>query len=145
MLVPIVGTGGDLNGQPNPYRPKISGLADHTAIIPSNADGTPKFNWCVVLSRAADWSIVDADATLERLFGIDLPDTLNTFAELKAFLQSKTVADIPQARRTALNTRLTNHGLDTSQVTLSTTWWQVLRGIYTQVLGSTPAGDGLTL
>lgn len=110
------------------YRAKVGGT--HAAMIPSKTDGSPQFNWCVATVRAANWVQADGDATLERLFGIDLPDTVDTFAELKAFLQSKTVGDIPAARRQALNTRLTNHGIDTSQVTLATTWWQLLKGIY---------------
>lgn len=136
-LCPIVGDG---LTTATAYRPKLHGLAPWAGLIPSNPDGTPKFNWTIVLARATDWTALDADAALERLFGIDLPDTTNTFAEIKAYLQAHTVADIPQARRAALNTRLTNHGLDTSQVTLATTWWQVLRGIYQQVSGA--AGDG---
>ncbi len=121
------------------YRAKLP--TGHAAAIPSKADGTPQFNYAVAVVRATDWTAHDADATLERLFDIDLPDTLNTFADLKAYLQSKTVGDIPALRRTALNTRLTNHGLDTTQVTLATTWWQVLRGIYSQ-MGVPTGNDG---
>lgn len=135
---PIVGDG--LTPQ-TAFRAKLSGIAPSVAaVIPHAPDGKPKFTFAPCIARSADWSTADADAALERMFGIDLPDTIDTFADLKAFLQSKTVADIPAARRQALNTRLTNHGLDTSQVTLSTTWWQVLKGIYQQ-LGN-PPGDG---
>lgn len=129
-LCPIVGDG---LTNATAFRPKLSGLADFAAAIPSKPDGSPQFGFAVCMARAENWSTLDADATLDRLFGIDLPDTINSFADLKAFLQSKTVGDIPLARRTALNTRLTSRGLDVSQVTLATTWWQVLRGIYQQI------------
>lgn len=121
------------------FRTKFTGNC--AAAIPSKADGTPQFNFAPAVIRASDWTAYDADATLQRLFDIDLPDTIETFADLKVFLQSKTVGDIPAARRTTLNTRLTNHGLDTSQVTLATTWWQVLRGIYQQ-MGVPMGNDG---
>lgn len=125
-ICPIIGDGKTME---TAYRAKLGGLAAHVPTIPHKPDGSPQFNWCLAIARSSNWARADADATLERLFGIDLPDTVDTFAELKAFLQSKTVGDIPVARRQALNTRLTNRGIDTSQVTLQTTWWQVLRGI----------------
>jgi hypothetical protein len=114
--------------------------------IKSNLDGRPKFSWVLAVARSSDWTVQDADPTLTKLFGIDLPDTIDSFADLKAFLQSKTVADIPAARRIALNTNLTSRGIDTSQVTLATTWWQVLRGIV-QFLNSgiAPADDGISI
>jgi hypothetical protein len=151
MFCPVVGTGnpGDPRATPpvpeDPYRAQIDGLVDYTAIIPSKPDGSPKFSWCVVVARSGNWSAVDAVGTFERVFGVDLPDTINTFAELRTFLQSKTVGDIPSARRQALNTRLQAKGLDTSKITLQTTWWQVLKGIYQQVLGFLPQGDGMAL
>jgi hypothetical protein len=126
-LCPLVGDG---LSEETAYRPQLAGLANFASMIPHNPDGTPKFNWCVAVARQADWTALDADAQLERLFGIDLPDTIDTFAELKAYLQSKTVGDIPVARRQAINDKLTARGIDTSQITLATTWWQVLRGIY---------------
>lgn len=114
--------------------------------IKSNPDGTPKFTWVLAVARSPDWVVQDADPTLTRLFGIDLPDTVDTWVELKAFLQSKTVGDIPPVRRQALNNNLTSRGMDTSQVTLATTWWQVLRGVV-QFLNSgvLPSDDGIAI
>lgn len=113
--------------------------------IRTDATGAPAFTWHLHVARAANWSVQDADATLVRLFdAADLPDTIDTWAELRAFLQSKTVGDIPLARRQALNSRLTARGIDTSSVTLATTWWQVLRGVVKQLNGGVlPAGDGI--
>lgn len=109
----------------------------------SPTDGSPLRSWSVVLARAGDWTATNADADYETIFGIDLPDSIDTFAELKAFLQSKVVGDIPAVRRQALNAKLTARGIDTSQVTLQTTWWQVLRGIYRHLNGGVDLnGDG---
>lgn len=140
-LCPIVGDG--LTNETS-FRPKLYGIATFAWMIPSKPDGTPQFTWAAAVVRATDWTALDADATLEKLFDTaDLPDTINTFAEIKAFLQSKTVGDIPLARRQALNTRLIAHGIDTSQVTLATTWLQVLRGIYRHLNGGVDiVGDG---
>lgn len=135
-ISPVIGDGLTLE---TAYRSKIGG--HHSTMIPRNPDGTPKFNWCLTIVRADDWAQANADASLERLFGIDLPDTVDTFAELKTFLQSKTVSDIPVARRQALNTRLTNRGIDTSQITLQTTWWQVLRGIQKMLNNNAALGN----
>lgn len=127
-FAPIVGDG--LSEQ-TAFRTKVPGTV--SSVIPSRADGRPVFSFALTMARAADWTAYDADPTLDRLFGIDLPDSIETFADLKAYLQSKTVGDIPLARRTALNTRLTSRGFDTSQVTLATTWWRVLKGAYAQM------------
>jgi hypothetical protein len=141
-LSPIVGTG----TYANPYRAKANdlGLQYSGELVPNKPDGSPQFDCTVIAPFRATWALLDADATFERLFDIDLPDSINTWSELKAFLQSKTVGDIPALRRQALNTRLTNHGFDTSQVTLATTWWQVLRGMVQQLNnGVLPSGDGV--
>lgn len=139
-ICPIIGTGADNDDW------RASGVPqNYSSIIPSNpVDGSPLFPWALVVARATNWSAQDANATLERLFGIDLPDTVDTWAEMKALLQSRTVADIPAARRQALNDRLTARGIDTSQVTLQTTWWQVLRGIVRHLNGGVDSkGDGV--
>jgi hypothetical protein len=127
------------------YRPKIAGLVPAmSAFIPHNHDGSPKFPWVLVVARGTNWTVADADAALERIFGIDLPDDIDAWAELKAFLQSKTVRDIPAARRQAINNKLTARGIDTSQVTLDTTWWQILRGIVRHLNGGVlPSADGI--
>ena len=142
-LCPVIGSGSDAD----PYRPKLHGLGGFAAMIPSNATtGAPLFSWTVAIVRAVDWAALDADLELEKLFDTsDLPDGINTFAEVKAYLQSKTVGDIPVLRRQAMDIRLTAKGIDTSAITLQTTWWQVLKGIYRHLHGTDVNGDGLVV
>lgn len=93
----------------------------------------------------SSWASVDLDTTLVKLLdSADLPDTITTWSAFKAFLQSKTVGDIPLARRQALNTRLQSFGFDTTQVTLATTWWQLLIGMIQQ-MGYTSNADLLAI
>lgn len=125
-LCPIIGDG--LTPE-TAFRPKLDGLAEYSVRIPHQANGTPRRNWTICIASNPVWTLLDVDSTLERLFGIDLPDAIDTRAELRAFLQSKVVGDIPPARRRALNDRLTAKGMDTSGITLQTTWLQVLRAI----------------
>jgi len=97
------------------------------------------------ICRMTDWSAVDADTTLKKIFdSADLPDTITDWASFKSFMQSKTVGDIPLARRQALNSRLQSLGFDTSAVTLATTWWQVVVGMVQQ-MGYAPNADFLKI
>jgi hypothetical protein len=142
-LCPVVGDGQSIE---TAYRPALGRVVrPATMLMPTNPDGSPRFGWALVVGRASDWSAADAVDGTERLFGIDLPDSVDTFAELKAYLQSRTVGEIPAARRQALNTRLTSRGIDTSQITLQTTWWQVLRGICRHLLGGSATGDEVSI
>ena len=99
----------------------------------------------LVAMRLTDWTNADADSTLVKLFdSANLPDTITDWQSFKAFLQSKTVGNLTAAQRQAFNTKLTNFGFDTSQVTLSTTLWQVFVGMLNQ-MGYQANGDLLTL
>lgn len=141
-ICPIVGDGLSIATS---WRAKVADLIDaHTAVMICNLDGTPKFNWAPVAAKSGSWVNADADSTCSRIFGTNIPDTINAWADMKTFLQSKTIADLSPADRSTLNTLLTSHGLDTSQVTLSTTWWQVVRGIVLQI-GGDANSDGISV
>ena len=133
-LCPIIGDG--INTE-TAFRAKLSGMVNALlALIPnkSSTDGTPQFTFAFCAARSQDWTAVDADATLDKLFDTaDVPDTVNDWPSLKAWLQSKTVGDLSAARRQALNTKLTSYGFDTSQVKLTTTLWQVIIGMCNQM------------
>ncbi len=82
-LSPVVGTG----TLDDPYRAQIeaSGAA-HAALIPTNANGTPRFAWCLVRVAAGDLSGIEADS---RLFSFS--DDLDT-----------PLSSLPPARRTVI-------------------------------------------
>src|SRR5678815_5674826 len=63
--------------------------------FPSNADGTPASTWVITVGRAADWTAANADTALVDLFGGDIPTTVDTAADLKTLLRTRTVGDVP--------------------------------------------------
>jgi hypothetical protein len=133
-ICPVIGDG---LSEETAQRPKLhdyvvaGAIRRMSCIVKTDPDGKAQFPWTAGIARATDWSALDADPEMVKLFDTaDLPDSMDTFAELKAYLQSRTVANIGPARRRALNARLGDFGIDTSGVTLQTTWWNILRGIY---------------
>ncbi len=77
--------------------------SDNHCIIPSNLDGTPKYNWALVRLETP------STATGENLFKIPMP-TLTT-----------TVGDIPQAKRQAIKQKMQAKGISTAWITLDHT------------------------
>ena len=98
ILCPVIGDGQTIDTS---YRPKIMDYVhiETTAIIKSNPDGSPRFPWCLCLVRKSDWADVAGDVDIESVFGVDLPESIDDFQSLKAFLQSRTIGDIPAQRR----------------------------------------------
>jgi hypothetical protein len=106
-ISPVIGSG--ISG--NAYRAKVatllSGVYSCHSLIPSNADGTPRFNWalCVITSDAG-FAAVDADAGIETFPGVSLDDTIGSFSV---------------AVRNKVQTALTNRGVNLTGITLSST------------------------
>ena len=88
VISPIVGTGAD----DDPYRAKAADYGAHAAIIPGNADGTPKFDWCLCYFDG-DVTAAEADADLTVFPALTLDH------------------QITQTQRDWLRTRLSNRGL----------------------------------
>lgn len=97
--------------------------------FPSNADGTPASTWVLTMGRAVDWTPAEADAEMIDLFGGDLPASANTPDELRAFLRSRTVGDVPLVRRQAIQANLDSLGVVRSDFTLSTPLWKVFQRV----------------
>lgn len=111
FLCPVVGTG----AADDPYRAKAHDYGvDYSAVIPSNPDGTPRFNWCLAKVAASDFAALDADGAFDAWPNVSL-DT--------------TVAQLPLAVRNRLRTALTNRGVDVSDVTGQTPLRAILRRI----------------
>lgn len=98
------------------YMADVSGSGCQ-AIIPTKSDGSPKFNWCLV-------RLTDPDNAI----GTDL-------FKLPEVNLSMTVRDIPQAKRQAIKNKLDSLGINTSWITLDSTFREIIKkvGLYLDV------------
>lgn len=124
---PWVGTGTALD----PYRPKAAQYCTRGSsnFFPSNSDGSPASTWVVAIGRAPDWTAASADAELTDIFAGDLPASIDTPSDLKVFLRTRTIGDIPLARRQQIQTNLDSLGVGRADFTLATPLWKVFRRI----------------
>lgn len=113
----------------NAYYPKAEDYCNGGSVnwAPVNADGTPAATWWVTAGRSSDWAAALADSQLIDVFAGDLPASVNTVADFKALLRTRTVGDIAQARRQQITTNLNNLGVVTSDFTLTTPLWKVFQ------------------
>lgn len=88
LLCPVIGDG----SIESPYRPKMPRGVSYTCIIPSNADGSPRFPWCLVHASADDLSDVTKDADLEPLPNVGIDSRLSLTASQKNALASRLTA-----------------------------------------------------
>ena len=130
-ICPIIGDG---KTPSTAYRPKIADYINVSCggMIPSNPDGTPVHSWTLVEVESKDFTEVDAD--------IELIDVFDKFAsgitksELRTFLKSKTVGDIPIVRRNKIQNYLINKGVDLSGINLSTSLWELVVRVHHKIL-----------
>lgn len=103
FIAPVIGTG----TRADPYRAKVHDYGvPHSAMIPSNADGTPKFAWCICIASATNFSAIDADAAIDGFPEAALDRALGSFSA---------------AVRNRVQNFLTNRGVDLTGITLSST------------------------
>lgn len=127
-ICPVVGTG----VKSDPYRSKAADFDYRYAnFIPSLQDGTPKFTWTLAAVNSGDFAAIDADTTCDDLFGGDLPANIDTRAELRNLLRTRTVADVPLARRNAIIAVLDKYSVDRTDFTGSTFLWKVFQRVVT--------------
>ena len=126
-ICPIIGDG----SFEFPYRPKVADYSgvNWAGIIPSKSDGIPKFGWCLVLVSSSDFTNIEMDSTIQDIFQKYVSG--NSWADIKFFLKSKTVGDIPLVERIKIRTYLTNIGVDFTDVMLSTTLLEILTRVKT--------------
>lgn len=126
VVCPIVGTGAEAD----PYRAKVADYgANHTCAIPTGPTGAPLRSWCLVAVNAADLTAIDADPDIKDIVEKFADGFNGNFAAIKAFLRTRTVGDVPVAKRTAINARLTALGVNTTGLTLTSTLWEVAQRI----------------
>jgi hypothetical protein len=102
--------------------------------FPSNVDGTPASTWIITIGRAADWTAASADTALVDIFGGDLPATVDSVADLKTLLRTRTVGDVPVARRNVITAQLDTLGVARADFTLTTPLWKVFQRVISVLL-----------
>jgi hypothetical protein len=130
-ICPWVGTG----TRQDPFRSKASefGYAVST-FFPSGSDGTPASPWVLSVVRSEEFSAIEADATCDDLFAGDLPQAISTREELLAFLRSRTLSDVPTARRNAIIAVLDEYGVVRSDLVGTTTVWRLMQRVASTLL-----------
>jgi hypothetical protein len=88
-------------------------------------DGRTVVTWALTIGRATDWIAAAADPEIEFLFTV--PGTVNTKAELRAWLQSVTLADLTVAQRQNLQAIFDAHSINRADFTLATTGLQAAK------------------
>lgn len=97
--------------------------------FPSLLDGSPASSWVVSFGRSGDWTAVEADSQMVDLFAGDLPGSIQNRADFLAFLRGRTVADVPAARRTEIESSLDTLGVRRDDFTGSTSLWKVFQRV----------------
>lgn len=135
FITPIIGDG----SEDNPFRTKAADFGyQYSAFLPAKADGTPKFLWVLVVLKSNNFTAIDADTSCDDLLQGDLPAGINTKAEFIAFLKSRTVGDVPLARRQAIIAVFDKYGIDRSDFTLQTSLWRCFRRAVSHLMGEVP-------
>lgn len=123
---PWIGTG----TKPDPYRSKMAAYTPkYVSFFPSQGDGAPGSSWVLAIGRLADWSAVEADATMVDIFGGDLPNTIESKADLVAALRARTIGSLPTPRRNAIQASLDDLGVPRADFTTATTMLTVFRRV----------------
>jgi hypothetical protein len=93
-------------------------------------NGTPASPWTLtVVYGTNDFSALDADPSCDDLFGGNIPATIQSRDDLLAYLRANTVADVPLARRQAIQAVLTKYGVVQSDFVGTTPLWRVFRRV----------------
>lgn len=130
-ICPWIGTG----TRQDPYRSKANdyGLQVNN-FFPSKIDGTPASSWVLSVVRGNDFTAIAADAACDDLFAGDLPGTVQTRDDLLTLLRSRTVADVPAARRNAITAVLDKYTIPRGDVVGATPLWRVMQRVVSTLL-----------
>jgi len=116
FISPVIGSGISTS---DAFRAKIFDLGVNVhAKIPHNPDGTPRFNWALCLCSAADFSVADADTTIEPFPGVTVDDLLSS---------------IPAASRNRIQNFLIGKGVDLTGITLQSTVGDVIQRVMNRI------------
>lgn len=126
-ICPIIGSG----TRQDAYRSKAFDFGYLiSSFMPTRiADGTPASPWTLTVIRSTDFTAIDADATCDDLFAGDLPGTVQTRDDLLALLRTRTVANVPLARRNAITAVLDKYGIVRTDIVGTTPLWKVMQRV----------------
>lgn len=102
----------------------------HRALLPLNSDGSMASPWVIIAGAASDWTAAESDALIDDLFAGDLPSSINTLSELRTFLRTRTIADVPLARRNDITAVLDEYGVVRSDFVGSTPLIRVFQRVF---------------
>lgn len=131
-ICPVIGTG----TKQDLYRSKGMDFGYQCANFIPSLTGAPSSTWALAAVRAADFTAIDADTTCDDLFQGDLPANVNTRDDLAAYLRSRTISDVPLARRTAITAVLDKYAVDRTDFTGQTPLWRVLQRVVSTLFGT---------
>lgn len=132
-ICPWVGSGVKGDG----YRSKAWDFPGYStsSIFPTNlADGSPASPWVFTRIISPDFTAIDADPSCDDLFAGDLPNSIQSRADLAAFLKGRTVGNVPTARRNTIMAVIDKYGVDRSDFNLSTPLWRVVQRVAATLL-----------
>lgn len=97
--------------------------------FPTDLSGISASPWVITVGRATDWAAAIADTDLIDLFAGDLPANVDTVDAFKTFLRTRTVADVPLARRNAIIATLDAKGILHADIIGTTPLWKVFQRV----------------
>lgn len=97
--------------------------------FPSTLSGSPASSWVITIGKNMDWTAARADPQVVDLFGGDLPENIHTKADLLTFLRTRTIGDVPAARRATIQSNLDTLGVSRADFTLTTPLWRVMQRV----------------
>lgn len=133
-VVSEIGITGGLEQRPKilQYCTRLTPGMEQSYSILTDQTGTSVKPWCIAKVKAdlAHFDAIDADPECIDLLE-KLPDAAGeTRQEIIAWLKSHTVGEIPTVRRNRIRNRLTALGIDTSSITLASTFFDVVRLVF---------------
>lgn len=97
--------------------------------FPSKADGTPAATWVITIGKNTDWSAAEADPAVTDIFAGDLPGSVVDRDSLISFLKTRTISNVPLAKRNIITSNLDTLGVNRADFVGATKLWKVFQRI----------------
>lgn len=114
----------------DPFRPKTRNYFEECSMLISiGSNGLPNTSWVVSFVRGEDFTGIDADPECDDLFAGDLPNNLETKADVVQFLRTRTLSDVPTGRRNAMIATLDKYGVVRTDLVGSVPVWKMVQRV----------------